>query len=494
MNRSPVTWREAAALIACISAGVALRLWGMASETAWCDEALSAACLPAESFRGYVQCAFERDPTIRLAPLYHLVQFSWSLVFGGTLYSLRMLSVILSAVAMLQIYVLARAAATPAAARWAVILFGLSLFQTYYAQEVRVYALLNVLALASIHGLWAYVSAGSQRGLWVCVAFNAALLLTHSFTVVLILAQGLYVLLCARDWRHALRWIGAHAALAVAFAAWILLLGYDVAKESGAYGGATAGFRELAAMALQFSGARFSNRNPGDYLPGGFNLELPVLALVVGLVGLPLLWVVVCSGRDPETQHRRKFYFMLAIWMIVPVALLFAIGQLWRPCFYPRYLIYSAIPLNILTAFGLAGLHSPLKGRLIAAALVAMLLWQHLALPRPFRADYAAMAAAVMHDTAPEKTVLALKRFNYLAVDYALRDEAVPVELLYGLKETIGIARQRAAEGKSVWVVFYLWAELAPFDAAMADAGLAVRAFQTDGMPGLHFYHVVDGG
>ena len=488
------TARASVLLLACIATGIALRMMGMAGEAAWCDEALSAACLPAEGFRGYLQCAFERDPTIRLAPLYHLVQFSWSLVFGGALYSLRMLSVTLSAVAMLQIYLLARQMATPAVARWAVLLFGLSLFQIYYAQEVRVYALLNVLALASIHGLWSYVASGRQRGLWICLAFNAALLLTHSFTVVLVSAQGLYVLLSARDRRHAFHWIGAHATLALAFAAWILLLGYDVAKESGAYGGATAGIRELGAMALQFSGARFSNRNPGDYLPGGFNLELPVLALVAGLAFLPLLWAVLRNAPDQEEQRRRKFILMLAVWLIVPAVLLFAIGQLWRPCFYPRYLVHCAIPVNMLAAMGLAGLHPQPKRRLIAAVLLAMLLWQNLALPRPFRADYGAMASAVAGDPAPKKTVLALKRFNYLAVDYALRDQDLPVELLYGLKETIGIAKQRAAEGKSVWVVFYLWADLPPFEAAMADAGLTMRVFQTAGMPGLHVYHVADGG
>jgi len=458
----------------------------LANESAWCDEALSAACLPAAGFRDYLQCAFERDPTIRLAPLYHVVQFTWSQLFGGSLYSLRMLSISLSVVAMCQLYFLSRSFIAVTAARWAVLLFGMSLFQVYYGQEVRVYALLNVLALASMQGLLAY-SEGKNRSLWMALLFNAGLLLTHSFTVVFLLAQGFIILLIAQSRRSALCWIGAHAGLAVAFAAWILMLGYDLGRESTAFVGAPAGIRELAATVLQFAGARFSNRNPGAYLPGGWNAEFIVLALVTLLALLPLVTLI---ERKSEDAQRRRFIVCLILWLVVPVVLLFVVGRLWRPCFYPRYLIYSAIPVNLLAAAGLASVRPAVIRHGCCALLLVMLLWQNLALPRPFRADYGAVTRALENDDAPEKAVLALKRFNFLAVDYALRDHNVEVELLHGLKETIGIAHERAGQGKSVWVVFYLWSELEAFEDAMLEAGLMTRSFESAGMPPLTIYHV----
>ena len=488
MKQCGLVSREGLALLFCLAGGLVLRVLALHQESAWGDEALTAACLPAEGFRSYLQCAFERDPTIRLAPLYHGVQYTWSLLFGGELYSLRMLSVTLSAVAMLQLYALARRMASTGVARWAVVLFGLSLFQIYYAQEVRVYALLNVLALGAMHGLWLYGPGGRLRGLWMCIGFNAALLLTHSFTVLLVVAQGLFVLLYTGGRTHVLRWIGAHAALGAAFVAWILLIGYDFGSESLAYGDRGAGFRELGATALQFVGGRFSNHNPGAYLPGGYNLEIGVFLLVALLCGTALIQTLQRSTGG--TRDSRSDALLLLLWLFVPVLLLFVLGRLWRPCFFTRYLVYSAIPVPLLAAIGLAAIRSVILRRLAAAVLVGMLLWQNLALPRPFRADYGAVSRAVESDGAGEKVVLALKPFNHRAVAYALRGQDVTVELLYGLKEVIGVAQTRAEAGESVWAVFYLWDDLASFEQGMAAAGLTTRSFESAGMPPLHVYHV----
>lgn len=492
MKRPTVFIREVLWLLPYLVAGLTLRMLSLDREAAWGDEALTAACLPAGSFGDYLQCAFEQDPTIRLAPLYHLVQYAWSVCFGGQLYSLRMLSVLLSVVAMIQIYGLARRLASPAVARAAVLLFGLSLFQIYYAQEVRVYALLNVLALAAMEGFLAYGRRGNRRALAACLAFNAMLLLTHSFTVLLVVAQGVALLGFGFDRRKIAGWYGVHAVLAMAFVAWVALIGYDFGNESLAYGDMPAGLRELGVTALQFAGARFSNGNPGAWLAGGWNAEWGILVLVAGTV-CGFLWRVLRDANAGDGEPvRRAEVLTLVIWLVVPVLLLFVIGRLWRPCFFTRYVAYAAIPLSILVPLGLGSIRPDVLRRAVFALLIGLLLWQNLALPRPFRADYRALVRGVEADPATEKVVLALKPFNHRAAAYALRENGVTVELLYGLKETIGIARARAAAGKSVWVVFYRWDNLDGFEDALLREGITFRQFQTAGMPPLALYHVGD--
>lgn len=495
MKQPKVAVREGLWLLACVLSGLTLRLLALSRESAWGDEALTVACYPAASFGACLDCVFAEDSRLRLAPVFYWVQYAWSLVAGGDLESLRYLSVVLYVVACVQIHALGRLLGGASAGLWAAAFFSLSLFQVYYGQEVRFYALMNVLALAGLHGLARFVRQPSMRWLALCVAANAALVWTHTFAVVFVLSQGCFMLFQWKNRRALFQWFGCHAAMAAALAAWPALLGYDFAGQSAAYRDIPAGPRELANTVLQLAGGRFSNMDPAPYIAFGASLDVVIAGLVLALVALATfraLWPWHVASTTSGATRRDTALLWIAF--AGPILGLFALTWLWRPCFFSRYVVYTALPLFVLAGIGMAGVKRAGIRHALAAAVLLAFAWQNLALPRPFRADYGGLARAVEADSAPRKTVLALKPFNHDAAVYALRDQNVPVELLHGFKETVGIAKARAAAGDSVWVVFYRWDDLAAFEELLAAAGFAVRQFTTAGMPPLTVFHVEERG
>ncbi len=472
--------------------GLALRLAAITHESAWGDEALTTACYPASSFSDCMDCVFAEDSRLRLAPVYYWVQYVWSLIAGGSLTALRLLSVALSIVATLQVFALGRLIAGNSAALWAAALFSLSLFQVYYGQEVRFYALMNVFALASLHGLALYLRQPRLRYLALCAAGNALLIWTHTFSVVFVFAQGFLLLGWWKQPRTILPWFTAHGLMALALFAWLAFLDYDFAGQSAAYRDMPAGSRELANTFLQFAGGRFSNINPAPWMTIGFSADLLIAATVAALAGYALFTTFKKrQGDTPSPPLTRADAAMLFIAFIGPVLGLYLLNWYWRPCFFSRYVVYAALTLHLLAGIGLSALpRTGLLQRKVAIFMLLLFAWQHLALPRPFRADYGELARVVAADPSPHRSVIALKPFNFDAAEYALRDQDVPVQLLYGFKEMVAVAQRRSAAGETVWAVFYRWDDTAAFENAVKASGASVTRYETEGMPPLEIFRV----
>jgi len=495
-NVSPRTSRGALLiLLAIITLGTALRLASITRESAWGDEALTTACYPAESFADCMDCVFAEDARLRIAPVYYWVQYAWALVAGGSLTSLRLLSVFLSIVTTVQLFNLGRLIAGNTAGLWATALFNLSLFQIYYGQEVRFYALMNVFALAALHGLALYLRESKLRYLALCVAGNALLIWTHTFSFVFVFAQGFLLLGWWKHLRTILPWFTAHGLMALALFAWLAFLDYDFAGQSAAYRDMPAGPRELANTFLQFAGGRFSNINPAPWMPLGFSADLLIAASTAALAAYALFksWSKKVEA-PPSPGLSRGEAALLLVAFIGPILGLYLLNWYWRPCFFSRYVVYAALPLQLLAASGLSALpHTRLFQRKVAIFTLLLFAWQHLALPRPFRADYGELARAVAADSSHHRAVIALKPFNFDAAEYALRDQYVPVELLHGLKEMVAVAQRRCAAGESVWAVFYRWDDTAAFERALKDGGAMISHHKTAGMPPLDLFHVSRG-
>ena len=485
-------WSTPFLLLAIIVLGTALRLFAITNESAWGDEALTTAFYPAESFADCMDCVFAEDSRLRLAPVYYWVQYAWSLIAGGSLTALRLLSVTLSIIATLQIFSLGRRLAGTVAGIWAAALFSLSLFQLYYGQEVRFYALMNVFALAALHGLVLYLRQPRLRYLALCAAGNALLIWTHTFSVVFVFAQGFLLLGWWKRPRTSVPWFAAHGLMALALFAWLAFLDYDFAGQSAAYRDMPAGPRELANTFLQFAGGRFSNINPAPWMTLGFSADLLIAASTAALAAYALFksWSKKTDAA-PSPALSRSDAALLLVAFIGPVLGLYLLNWYWRPCFFSRYVVYAALPLQLLAATGLSALpHTHLLQRKVAIFMLLLFAWQHLALPRPFRADYGELARAVAADPSHHRAVIALKPFNCDAAEYALRDQYVPVELLHGFKEMVSVAQRRSAAGESVWAVFYRWDKPEAFEEALKASGATVTRHPTAGMPPLDVYHV----
>lgn len=482
-------WLHWGCLTAVMALGAALRFYGLADESAWCDEALTLRHLPAESLRCYLRDAFAEDPRLSLWPLYYIVQYGWSQVAGNGLTGMRLLPVFLGLGSIILVYILGRSMYGGAGGLWAAWAFAVSLVQIYYAQEMRFYALLNLLALASMAALWR-AQHGNARPAWALhLLLNALILWTHGFSPLFFAAQGAWLLIVYwRRWRPLLLWGAAHGALAAAFVVWAVLSRYDLTTHAAeGYNDMPPGWRELINAWVLLSGGRFSNANPAAYLPGGvsFDLFIAVLPLLAGAVLLrdALHW----DAERPRQDG--KALCLLLCWAAIPLLGLFIISLCWRPIFFPRYILYSAAPFSLLLGAWLGRPHPTMPRVCMAVVVCAVFGWQNLALPRPFRADYQAAARIMMAD-AEQAEIHVLKHFNALGMDYALGPHAGRMQTHEGFDALCDAVAGAVLRDGSAWAVFYRWDRMEAFVSRMEAQGIALEEHTLAGMPPLTIFHL----
>ena len=473
-------------LLVAVGWGAYVRLHAIGRESAWCDEVLTLTHIPAPSLSAFLHDAFEQDPRLALSPLYYVLEYEWSAIAGDSLTSMRVLSVLLGLLCMVLLFAVARRLAGDRVALLAAWLLAMSLVHVYYAQEVRFYALLCVCALVSMWGLSGLLYRGGRGGWWLHGLGNVLMLWTHAFCLLFFAAQGLFLLLFRRrDGRLLLRWFLLQAAIGMAFAAWVLFLRYDFRTHSQAYSDVPPTLRTLANTFMVFAGGRFSNLNPASYLPGAFSLDHIIALAMLLLAAWAVLWSFInASARERETVG------LLILWWLGPVLALFAVSLLWRPCYFDRYVLYSSFAWYILAAVGISRVRTCWLRWLMAAALLAALLYQDLAMPRPFRADYQSAARCIALDPNPRPVVHALKLFNTLGVQYSKPLSRDRITQFEGFDELCAGTETAAAEGHSVWVVFYRWERTSEFEARMGQARLGCERHAFGGMPGLTVYRV----
>lgn len=470
-----------------LALGIAARLHGLALESATGDEVFTVSLLNAPSYPAFAKQSAIFDPTARLAPVYGIVAYAWAQVFGSGLLAGRALSVLLSVACIPLVYALGlRLAGGAIAAFLGSLLAAVSLPCVFYGQDIRFYALLQLLALVSMLA-FAYAIESDCKWAWLIhFAANTALLWTHSFAPLLWLAQGAYLLCFHR--RPCARWVGwtlAHMALLCLFAVWLMRLGYSPASEAAPYQDRLAGWRECGAAWLMFAGGRFSEENPAPYLPGGLSMD-PLLGLALAAASLRLTWQA--ANRRHQAPEAFRGTVLIGLWLIVPLAALYVFSLEWRMVFYPRYAIYCAFPASLLLAAGATRGLRPATQAVLATLLVAASCYQVFALPKPFRADYQAAARDIHRD--PDAAVHALKPFNARAAAYALGVGDYRTIENWGLPELCSETEAQAIEGRTVWVLFHRWDRTADFETAMQRAGLNAEKHRYAGMPPLIGYRV----
>jgi 4-amino-4-deoxy-L-arabinose transferase-like glycosyltransferase len=139
-------------------------------------------------------------------PLYYLLLYGWTLIFGASDIALRLFSTACSLACLPLLGMIARRVAGPAAVSAVYVLFAFSPLAIYYSAEGRMYSLLWLCVLATTWVSLAMRQRGGGAGLFALwVLTSAAGLLTHYFFVFPWLAIVGYLLIRpARLERHQL--------------------------------------------------------------------------------------------------------------------------------------------------------------------------------------------------------------------------------------------------------------------------------------------------
>lgn len=474
---------------------LALRIAGLHNESAWNDEALSLRYLDQSDYRSYADLLYEGDPSIRHVPVYFFVQYQWRTLFGPSVYAARMLSVTCFACSMWVLFLVGRRLYDANAALCAIALYAVSLPHIYFAQEIRFYALITLLATLSIY---TFIRADQNTSyLWwgVHLGVNAAIMWTHTMGPLIWVVEGSFLLLYRRGRiREVAFWFGAHISCTLLFVFWMSRIGYHF--DTQLLQDQVPTYREFLNAYNIYAGGRFSNIDPAMYLPTGLSFDRLLTVFIgacIALAGFRLARAL--RARKTETPGETQVRLLEAdafclVLSLLPPLVLFAVSQLWNPMFFYRYTLFSSLGLYLIAGKALTSISNPRIRVSVCTLLVVIYAHQLTALSSPFRPGYRAAAVHIENEGTPQDRVLIFKKLNGIAFDFNSEIPAERVKTIEGLGELLEAISDESNAVPNVWVLLWMWEDTGEFERLLVDLGVDFEGAEFGGAPPLHLYRV----
>ena len=416
---SIVVWTVLAVLML---AGGVLRLWGLGAESVWWDEFTSLTYIDAPSLWEFLGLNRTLDPAT--LPVYYTLEYLWHHYVWGSVYGLRIFSVILGVVSIPLLYTLGKALFGPWAGVTAALCMALSPIHVHHAQGIRMYVLFTLLAILSA---WTFVEVrrGAGKRWWGGHGLvNLALIWTHPFAILLPVAEGASLLLT--DWRNRGRvaaWVGLHAVLALPLALYISTVSFWTLNTTEDWLAAPAPvevFADIFADDMVHATYQLrASETPFAFLPGPAaemlrGWEIGAGLLLVGMLAGLMLWffcrAFYFSNRQDLEEGMQGWVFpsvFLVCWMLLPAALLYITSLVYRPCMFPRYTVHSSLAFYLLAGCGVAVLRGTPRRVAAVLLLAGLLLYQNgLLHPGPQRTDWKSAAEYIAENADDGDVVL----------------------------------------------------------------------------------------
>lgn len=188
--------RDCQTLVALTAGAALLRFSTLATQSYWYDEAITAHLVQ----RSFHEVLSEIPNSESTPPLYYLLAFAWSRLFGVDEAGLRSLSAVLGTATVPAAYAAARGFVSPRSSLITAAFVAVSPFLIWYSQEARAYALLVLFATLSLVFVRRAADRISQKWLASWVVTCSLAILTHYFAIFLVAAESAWLLL--RDGRR----------------------------------------------------------------------------------------------------------------------------------------------------------------------------------------------------------------------------------------------------------------------------------------------------
>ncbi|MBU1749462.1 MAG: glycosyltransferase family 39 protein [Chloroflexi bacterium] len=459
------------ALLAILLLAFALRVYLLDAQSSWHDETYCV--LIAQQPLSRVITAQTQDIH---PPLYFVLLHFWLPLAGSTDWAVRFLSVVFGVLLVAWLYRAGALFFNRQIGLIAALLGAVAPFYVAYAQEIRMYALVALLTLASLTLGYRqlYPDRRSRTG-WSWLAYvlvTTAALYAHYFAALVIMAQNLAWLGGLLAWRVGCpraadgvrpirpalgRWIATQVLVAVVYLPQLV----TAARQLGSY----------TNPGLQLV-------SPAEFLRESwqvFNVGLAVDAewVTPALLVLGAIWIVglILLIARSWPRHARAAGYLLCCFL-VPVAL-FLIVLLSRPLFHPRFLLvampaYTLLLAGALWAWGQRPLWRLVGGLALAVVLTVALLGLtgHYHDERFFKADTRAVAGFLHEHATADDLILVDVEFLFGYYDHGpapyhyilASDEATPTELsaLCQGKRRLYVVRWQEGVGDPKWLVDYL--------------------------------------
>jgi mannosyltransferase len=402
--RRPASWStaERALLVAIMLCGAALRFSTLDLQSFDLDESVTVALLH-HGFGGMLSSIPHTEST---PPLYYVVAWAWTRVFGLSEVGLRSLSALLGTLMIAGAYFATRRLASRRAALIAAALTAVSPWLIWYSQEARAYALFALFALGSFVLFLRALDDPRGRSLAAWGALSALALASHYFALFLVVPEAAWLLTQRGSRRGAVIASGLLAAVGLALLPLALEQAHDIRAKAGFL--QTALSSRITSIPTRFL--------LGESPPAGGKLLLVAITAVLAGVGALLL----LPRSDGEGHGPRVGRALWVGGLAVMVPLVLALAG--RDYLDARNLIGAWVPLAVVVAAGLGS--APRIGTLAAVGLV--LAFAGVAIAGDLdsaaqRADYRGVVGALGPSPGPgERTLVVTPEYNWTPLAFYL--------------------------------------------------------------------------
>lgn len=350
-----------------------LRLYQLGTESLWGDEGCSLRDATYFTLKGSYR------------PMYYAVLRGWmELGFGGSEFMLRLPAVFFGVGGVWVLYLLAKRLMGDSVALLASLFMAVSVLHINHSQEVRMYSLTAFAVLLSMYYFVLWRDRGRMRYAVGYVVFSLISLLTFPLSVLVLAAQGAYMLMYIRAYRpQSLFCVGCQLVIAIAWLPW-LITNMHMSQ----------GFSQGYIASLDKPTLVGTVRLMGDFFL--WKSTKSALIYKAGFLGFSLVVILLAVYSLRGFRRQDSNLALVWIWLIIPlvatIALCYSVTNMWMV----RYLIFISPAFYILVAKGILSLRNKwLMAGLVLALLVPTLgrLWLYYA--RPVRPEWRPAVAYV---------------------------------------------------------------------------------------------------
>jgi mannosyltransferase len=315
------------ALAAFVALGAALRFATLGVQSYWYDEAVTVGLLEMD-LGGMLREIPNSEST---PPLYYLLAWLWSKLFGTGEAGLRSLSALFGTAAIPAAYAAARELLDRRVGLAVAGLAAVNPLLVWYSQEARTYALLMLLGTLSVLFFARVLRRAARRDLILWALFSALALASHYFAAFLLVPEAVWLAVAARDRRPVLLAIAVVGAVALALAPLAL---HQRSLDLASF---------IRSIPLPFRIAR----TPKQYLVGfesPLEIATSVLAAAIATWGIARAWLRLRGQRGIR---------IAALLGVATVAMPLVLALVGADYFDTRNAILTWLPLATVVAAGL---------------------------------------------------------------------------------------------------------------------------------------------
>jgi mannosyltransferase len=387
---------------------ILIRLLGIFSRPIWYDEAFSllfANTSPADMIYGTLTLGNTGSADIH--PLgYYFLLWGWIQLFGPGIFAARALSIIINIFSLLLIYEIAKHLFNEKIALISVFSASILAFQVHYAQEIRMYALLEFLLLLSTFSF--FKGTSGHWSWWLVFGISSALAqFTHSLAAFYLIALAT-IPLFKRDYKtfRSVFFAGLFAILL--YLPWLSHLPAQFSKVNAAYWVEKPGLEKIFTFILLFL----------THLPVPPSLLFP--SLLIALLTMAFIMLETWKARKAGEYSSDTISWVIYL-ALIPPALLW-LGSQFIPVYIERVLLPSHAMFCIWLAWVLSrqNLQRPVLLTITGLILISsgIGIYQHVSYDDFPYGPYDSLARELAENSGKNSIIVHSNKLSYLPTLY----------------------------------------------------------------------------